>query len=67
RTSMRDRTSKELAGYGQELTKQQAHVEKLIANGVDIHDVNKQKEVLGETEIMIPDCKKRLHAAYHDL
>ena len=33
----------------------------------DSHDIAKQEEVLQETLHMIPDTKKRLEAAFHDL
>ncbi|KAJ3332496.1 hypothetical protein HDU76_014051 [Blyttiomyces sp. JEL0837] len=61
------RLGKELSAYEKESIKQQERIDKLIANGEDEYTVRKQREVLEETTLMIPDCKKRLAAARVDL
>ncbi|RCI05591.1 hypothetical protein CU098_013636, partial [Rhizopus stolonifer] len=58
---------KEHLSYLKEAESQQKRIDKLIADGADEADVRKQKEVLEETFQMIPDVKKRLAAAHHDL
>lgn len=61
------RTSKELEAYHQEVTDQKAKVEKMRATGVDEHSIKKQVEVLGESEMMIPDTMRRLAKGVEDL
>ncbi|CAO0798586.1 unnamed protein product [Mucor circinelloides] len=67
KTNVVKRINKEHAGYLKEAETQQKRIDKLIAEGADEADVRKQKEVLGETNQMIPDVKKRLANAYQDL
>ncbi|KAJ3273147.1 hypothetical protein HDV01_004787 [Terramyces sp. JEL0728] len=59
--------SGELGMYEKEAEQQRLHIQKLKDQDADIHDINKQNEVLEETLIMLPDCKKRLFTAYKDL
>ncbi|KAJ3310869.1 hypothetical protein HDV04_004562 [Boothiomyces sp. JEL0838] len=61
------KTGQELGMYEKEAQKQRDHIQKLQDQNADIHDINKQKEVLEETLMMLPDTKKRLFAAYKDL
>ncbi|EPB91767.1 tubulin binding cofactor A [Mucor circinelloides 1006PhL] len=63
KTNVVKRINKEHAGYLKEAETQQKRIDKLIAEGADEAD----KEVLGETNQMIPDVKKRLANAYQDL
>ncbi|KAJ3322021.1 hypothetical protein HDV06_003621 [Boothiomyces sp. JEL0866] len=61
------KTGQELGMYEKEAEKQRFHIQKLEDQNADIHDINKQKEVLEETLMMLPDTKKRLFTAYKDL
>ncbi|KAJ3056139.1 hypothetical protein HK097_007971 [Rhizophlyctis rosea] len=61
------RIAKELSSYQKEAEKQQARIDKLIAEGADDADVRKQREVLEETNLMFPDTKRRLAAAHKEL
>ncbi|KAI7898907.1 tubulin binding cofactor A [Cokeromyces recurvatus] len=67
KTNVVKRIYKEHLGYLKEAETQQKRIDKLIAEGADEADVRKQKEVLAETQQMIPDVKKRLANAYQDL
>ena len=53
------RTEKEIKSYVKEADKQKQKIEKLIAEKAEEAYVNKQKQVLDETETMIPDCQTR--------
>ncbi|KAI8820204.1 tubulin binding cofactor A-domain-containing protein [Fimicolochytrium jonesii] len=61
------RISKDLSYYDEEAITQQKRIDKLIADGADEHDIRKQKEVLEETHVMMPDGKKRLARAQEEL
>ncbi|XP_031573174.1 tubulin-specific chaperone A-like [Actinia tenebrosa] len=67
KTGVLKRLSKEKTMYEKEVVDQGQKVEKMKAEGKDSHDVNKQIEVLEESKIMIPDCKRRIKTAYEDL
>lgn len=67
KTGVVKRLGKEVISYQKEYVQQQARIDKLIAQNADIHDINKQKEVLEETNVMIPDSKRRLNVAYKEL
>ncbi|KAJ7385365.1 hypothetical protein OS493_016445 [Desmophyllum pertusum] len=67
KTGVVKRIAKEKKMYEKEVMDQGAKVEKMKEDGKDEHDVNKQIEVLEESKIMIPDCKRRLKTAYADL
>uniref|UniRef100_A0A2K6M773 Tubulin-specific chaperone A n=2 Tax=Rhinopithecus TaxID=542827 RepID=A0A2K6M773_RHIBE len=41
--------------------------EKVIAEDGENYDIKKQVEILQESRMMIPDCQRRLEAAYLDL
>lgn len=53
--------------YEKEVKDQGAKVEKMKEENKDEYDIKKQIEVLEESKIMIPDCKRRLKTAYDDL
>jgi tubulin-specific chaperone A len=53
--------------YQKEYEKQQDRIAKLVQDNADVHDIRKQNEVLDETTMMIPDCKKRLAKAFKEL
>eukprot|EP00842_Homolaphlyctis_polyrhiza_P000106 jgi/Hompol1/1096/HPOL_001629-RA len=61
------RTGKELLSYKKEAEKQQARIDKLVADGADNADIRKQHEVLDETVQILPDTKRRLEIAYKEL
>ncbi|ORX50690.1 hypothetical protein BCR36DRAFT_583273 [Piromyces finnis] len=67
KTGVVKRLGKEVISYQKEYEQQQARIDKLIAQNADEHDINKQKEVLEETNVMIPDSKRRLNVAYKEL
>ncbi|KAI9315887.1 tubulin binding cofactor A [Dichotomocladium elegans] len=67
KTNVVKRIAKEGVAYEKEAEAQQKRIDKLIADNADEADVRKQKEVLDETLMMIPDVKKRLAAAIKDL
>ncbi|SAL99541.1 hypothetical protein [Absidia glauca] len=67
KTNVVVRINKEQGAYEKEAETQQKRIDKLIADGADEADVRKQKEVLEETFVMIPDVKQRLVKAYKDL
>ncbi|PIK61393.1 putative tubulin-specific chaperone A-like isoform X2 [Apostichopus japonicus] len=53
--------------YQKEAVDQEARIERMKQEGKDEYDIKKQHEVLGESMMMIPDCDKRIKAAYHEL
>ncbi|KAI9031372.1 tubulin-specific chaperone A-like protein [Hyaloraphidium curvatum] len=61
------RLAKEADAYRLEAEQQRARIAGMEAEGRDEHDVRKQKEVLEETEVMIPDTDKRLQVAKAEL
>ncbi|EDO42280.1 predicted protein [Nematostella vectensis] len=67
KTGIVKRLAKEKTMYEKEVVDQGKKVENMIAENQDEHDIKKQKEVLEESRIMIPDCKRRLKTAYQDL
>ncbi|KAJ3045416.1 hypothetical protein HDV00_010286 [Rhizophlyctis rosea] len=67
KTGVVRRIAKELTYYQTEAEKQQARIDKLVAEGADDADIRKQKEVLEETNQMFPDGKRRLAAAHKEL
>ncbi|ORZ32221.1 tubulin binding cofactor A [Catenaria anguillulae PL171] len=67
KTGVVKRLAKEITMYQKEAEKQQARIQNLIDTGADEHDVRKQKEVLQESLVMIPDTQRRLQEAFADL
>ncbi|KAL9986439.1 hypothetical protein ACROYT_G000590 [Oculina patagonica] len=67
KTGVVKRLAKEKQMYEKEVVDQGAKVEKMKAENKDEYDIRKQIEVLDESKIMIPDCKRRLKTAYDDL
>ncbi|GAB6018941.1 hypothetical protein CHUAL_000589 [Chamberlinius hualienensis] len=61
------RLVKEYAMYGKEADKQREKIEKMKLDDKDDYNIRKQEEVLQESLMMIPDCKKRLAAAHQVL
>eukprot|EP00243_Klebsormidium_subtile_P012343 TRINITY_DN746_c0_g2_i1.p1 TRINITY_DN746_c0_g2~~TRINITY_DN746_c0_g2_i1.p1 ORF type:complete len:110 (-),score=30.38 TRINITY_DN746_c0_g2_i1:203-532(-) len=67
KTGTLKRVFKEVKSYEKELQMELARTEKMKAEGADSHDLKQQESVLGETQMMIPDAKKRLQTAFQDL
>ena len=61
------RIEKETASYVKEANKQKEKIAKLEAENGEQAYINKQKQVLQETESMIPDCQSRDDTALEDL
>ena len=61
------RIEKETASYVKEANKQKDKIAKLEAENGEQAYINKQKQVLQETESMIPDCQSRYDTALEDL
>ena len=61
------RIEKETASYVKEAEKQKEKIAKLEAENGEQAYINKQKQVLQETESMIPDCQSRFDTALEDL
>ncbi|CAI5457652.1 unnamed protein product [Closterium sp. Yama58-4] len=53
--------------YPKQIEKDAAKVEDMKARGADSHDIKQQENVLAESRMMVPDCRKRLESAYYDL
>lgn len=67
KTGVVTRITKEKQSYEKETEKEKERLLKLKQNGEDSHTLKKQEEVILESAMMIPDCQKRLTAAYADL
>ena len=61
------RIEKETASYVKEAEKQKEKIAKLEAENGEQAYINKQKQVLQETESRIPDCQSRYDTALEDL
>ncbi|XP_055222951.1 tubulin-specific chaperone A isoform X1 [Gorilla gorilla gorilla] len=58
---------KEKVMYEKEAKQQEEKIEKMRAEDGENYDIKKQAEILQESRMMIPDCQRRLEAAYLDL
>lgn len=67
KTGVVKRLTKEKVMYEKEAQQQKDRVEKFKNEGKDEYEVRKQEEVLQECLMMVPDCQRRLLAAYEDL
>ncbi|KAG5131535.1 hypothetical protein JHK84_037932 [Glycine max] len=68
KTSTCKRIVKELHSYEKEVEREAAKTADMTEKGADPHDLKQQQEnVLAESRMMIPDCRKRLEAALADL
>lgn len=67
KTGVVKRLSKEKVMYEKEAKQQEEKVERMKKEGGDEYVLKKQIEVLQESRMMIPDCSRRLEAAYTDL
>nr|XP_006200114.1 tubulin-specific chaperone A-like [Vicugna pacos] len=61
------RLVKEKMMYEKEAKQQEEKIEKLKAEDGENYAIKKQAEILQESRMMIPDCQRRLEAAYSDL
>uniref|UniRef100_A0A2K6QY15 Tubulin-specific chaperone A n=1 Tax=Rhinopithecus roxellana TaxID=61622 RepID=A0A2K6QY15_RHIRO len=61
------RLVKEKVMYEKEAKQQEEKIEKMRAEDGENYDIKKQVEILQESRMMIPDCQRRLEAAYLDL
>ncbi|XP_003812688.1 tubulin-specific chaperone A [Pan paniscus] len=67
KTGVVKRLVKEKVMYEKEAKQQQEKIEKMRAEDGENYDIKKQAEILQESRMMIPDCQRRLEAAYLDL
>ncbi|GFY92040.1 tubulin folding cofactor A [Actinidia rufa] len=67
KTSTCKRIVKELKSYEKEVEREAAKTADMKEKGADPYDLKQQENVLAESRMMIPDCRKRLEAALADL
>jgi len=67
KTGVVRRIVKERTSYIEEAQKKEVEVEGLVAKNEDSHVIKKQREVLAESQMMVPDCTRRLDKAAGDL
>eukprot|EP00262_Sarcandra_glabra_P007819 TRINITY_DN2081_c0_g1_i3.p1 TRINITY_DN2081_c0_g1~~TRINITY_DN2081_c0_g1_i3.p1 ORF type:complete len:113 (+),score=37.61 TRINITY_DN2081_c0_g1_i3:167-505(+) len=61
------RILKELHSYEKEVEREAAKTADMKEKGADPYDLKQQENVLAESRMMIPDCRKRLEASLADL
>ncbi|XP_070498273.1 tubulin-specific chaperone A [Chironomus tepperi] len=61
------RYAKEKISYEKEAEKEKQRLEKFRNENRDEHDIKKQEEVIQENLMMVPDCQRKLRAAYDEL
>lgn len=61
------RIVKELHSYEKEVAREAAKTADMKEKGADPYDLKQQENVLAESRMMIPDCRKRLEASLADL
>ncbi|KAL0410760.1 UNVERIFIED_CONTAM: Tubulin-folding cofactor A [Sesamum latifolium] len=61
------RIVKELHSYEKEVEREAAKTADMKAKGADPYDLKQQENVLAESRMMVPDCRKRLEAALSDI
>ncbi|KAK4288068.1 hypothetical protein Pmani_038887 [Petrolisthes manimaculis] len=67
KTGVTKRCCKEVLSYQKEAEQIQQKIKKMQDEGTDVYYIKKQDLLLQETQNVIPDCQKRLNAAYQDL
>ncbi|CAK6963562.1 tubulin-specific chaperone A [Scomber scombrus] len=67
KTGIVKRLAKEETSYINEAKQQEQKIERLKAEAEDDYVIKKQIEVLQESRMMIPDCRRRLTIAHADL
>lgn len=61
------RILKELHSYEKEIDREAAKTAAMKEKGADPYDLKQQENVLAESRMMLPDCRKHLEAAVGDL
>ncbi|KAK9121100.1 hypothetical protein Syun_018717 [Stephania yunnanensis] len=61
------RVLKELHSYEKEVEKEAAKTADMKEKGADHYDLKQQENVLAESRMMIPDCRKRLETSLADI
>lgn len=59
KTGVVKRYTKEKISYEKEAVKEKQRLEKFKEENRDEHDIKKQEEVIQESLMMVPDCKRR--------
>ncbi|KAK9911392.1 hypothetical protein M0R45_035308 [Rubus argutus] len=67
KTSTCKRLIKEFHSYEKEVEREAAKTADMKEKGADRYDLKQQENVLAESRMMIPDCRKRLEASLADL
>lgn len=67
KTGVVKRIAKEKEYYEKEAVKLKEQWEKMKADGKCEHDVKKQEEIWQESNMMIPDCERKLKNAWEEL
>ncbi|EHB03479.1 Tubulin-specific chaperone A [Heterocephalus glaber] len=67
KAGMVKRLVKEKVTHEKEAKQQEEKIENMKAEDGENYAVKKQPEILQESRMMIPDCQRRLEAAYTDL
>ncbi|XP_055817966.1 tubulin-folding cofactor A isoform X2 [Solanum dulcamara] len=67
KTSTCKRILKELHSYEKEVEREAAKTADMKEKGADPYDLKQQENVLAESRMMVPDCRKRLEGALEDL
>ncbi|KDO49405.1 hypothetical protein CISIN_1g038806mg, partial [Citrus sinensis] len=67
KTSTCKRVVKELHSYEKEVEREAAKTADMKEKGADPYDLKQQENVLAESRMMIPDCRKRLESALAEL
>lgn len=67
KTGVVKRLTKEKCMYEKEAIQQEEKIERMKAEKGDEYMIKKQIEILQESRMMVPDCQRRLEAAYTDL
>lgn len=62
-TNISRRVLKELLSYEKEVESDSAKAARMHESGADSHDIKQQENVLAESKMMVPDCRKRLKDA----
>ncbi|KAI4307922.1 hypothetical protein L6164_031047 [Bauhinia variegata] len=67
KTATCKRIVKELHSYEKEVEREAAKTADMKEKGADPYDLKQQENVLAESRMMIPDCRRRLEASLADL
>ncbi|KAL3348361.1 hypothetical protein AABB24_021827, partial [Solanum stoloniferum] len=67
KTSTCKRILKELHSYDKEVEREAGKTADMKEKGADPYDLKQQENVLAESRMMVPDCRKRLEGALEDL